>query len=346
MFGLDAFRGERRETTVGGVPGVQGAAESIAKRMMIATAVVTVLGGLLLVAGVLLGSRHELSERGFDPDRLSTAGQLGVGMMVIDSRKAVAFVVTFIVCIVLAVGIIGWHYSRKEVTPLQRALRLQRDFIADASHELKTPLAVLSARIDLLEFRQTHGRSIDDALADLRGDVDRMNAIITDLLEAASGAVEGGTVHLANVVSQSIDAVLPLASRDGVRIISRINGDPSDFAVRGGATGLSRCLVAVLDNAIAHSPTGGEVTVSLGYGHRGDAVIRVSDHGTGIDGDPERLFRRFARDDNGTTHQGYGLGLALARDVTERYGGSLEVESTSPCGTTMRLSLPLLFAEV
>ena len=75
--------------------------------------------------------------------------------------------------------------------------------------------------------------------------------------------------------------------------------------------------------------------VSLGYArHRQWAQIRVSDH-------PERLFRRFARDDDGTARQGYGLDLALARDVANRYGGSVAVESSSPSGTTMLLSFPL-----
>lgn len=90
------------------------------------------------------------------------------------------------------------------------------------------------------------------------------------------------------------------------------------------------------------SPEGATVAVSLGCArHRQWAQIRVSDHGPGIGGDPERLFRRFARDDDGTAHQGYGLGLALARDMANRYGGSVAVESSSPSGTTMLLSFPL-----
>ena len=90
------------------------------------------------------------------------------------------------------------------------------------------------------------------------------------------------------------------------------------------------------------SPEGAAVAVLLGCArHRKWAQIRVSDHGPGIGGDPERLFRRFARDDDGTAHQGYGLGLALARDVANRYGGSVAVESSSPSGTTMLLSFPL-----
>ena len=124
-------------------------------------------------------------------------------------------------------------------------------------------------------------------------------------------------------------------------LVTRIDGKREDFVVKGNAVGLSRCIVAVADNAIAHSPEGGQVTVSLGYHHHGDAAIRVSDHGAGIADDTERLFRRFARDDDGTAHQGYGLGLALARDVASRYGGTVEVESTSTHGTVMLITLPL-----
>lgn len=82
-------------------------------------------------------------------------------------------------------------------------------------------------------------------------------------------------------------------------------------------------------SGIIEDPDGS--AVSLGYArHRKWAQIRVSDHGPGIGGDPERLFRRFARDDDGTAHQGYGLGLALARDVANRYGGARSRWSPRP----------------
>ncbi|MBT1172031.1 HAMP domain-containing histidine kinase [Bifidobacterium sp. MA2] len=313
----------------------------ISLRMTIAMAVITVVGGVIYILGVLLGSRHEFTERGLDPNAMSVTEQFGSGMMIIDTRKAIGFTVLFVLGVVAAVALVGRYYSRKEVAPLEHAFELQKDFVADASHELKTPLAVISTRIDLIDFRRAHGQPIDGALADLRGDVDRMNAIITDLLVAARGAVDTEPVPLAGVIDQSVDAVRPLADKRGVVIDKRIDGDPAHLIVRGNAVGLSRCLVAVLDNAVAHAPDGTHVTVSLGYHHRGDATIRVSDHGPGIGENPERLFRRFARDDDGTTHQGYGLGLALARDVANRYGGALDVESTSASGTVMRLTLPL-----
>lgn len=313
----------------------------ISLRMTIAMAIVAVIGGILFALGVLLGSRHEFTERGLDPNNMAVTGQFGPGMVVIDMKKAIAFTALFIIGVVLAVAIIGWYYSRREVAPLERALELQKDFVADASHELKTPLAVITTRIDLIDFRKAHGQPIDQPLSDLRGDVDRMNAILTDLLMAARGAVNAEPVLLADIVDQSVDAVSPLADSRNVAIATRIDGQRDDFVVKGNAVGLSRCIVAVTDNAIAHSPEGGQVTVSLGFHHHGDVAIRVTDHGTGIADDPERLFRRFARDDDGTAHQGYGLGLALARDVASRYGGTVEVESTSAHGTVMLITLPL-----
>ncbi|PST46002.1 ATPase [Bifidobacterium callitrichos] len=326
---------DNREGAHGHVAGL------ISLRMTVAMAAVTILGGVLFVLGVLLGSRHEFAERGIDPNAMSVTEQFGSGMMVIDTRKAVGFTVLFVLGVIVAVAVIGRYYSRREVAPLEHAFELQKDFVADASHELKTPLAVIATRIDLIDFRRAHGQPIDGPLEALRGDVDRMNAIITDLLVAARGAVDAEPVPLAGVVDQSVDAVRPLADKRGVIIDRRVDGDPAHLVVQGNAMGLSRCLVAVLDNAVAHAPDGTHVTVSVGYHHRGDAVIRVADHGPGIGENPERLFRRFARDDDGTAHQGYGLGLALARDVASRYGGTLDVESTSARGTTMRITLPL-----
>ncbi|PST49745.1 hypothetical protein COO72_00475 [Bifidobacterium callitrichos] len=326
---------DNREGSHGRIAGL------VSLRMTVAMAAVTILGGILFVLGVLLGSRHEFAERGIDPNAMSVTEQFGSGMMVIDTRKAVGFTVLFVLGVIVSVAVIGRYYSRREVAPLEHAFELQKDFVADASHELKTPLAVIATRIDLIDFRRAHGQPIDGPLDDLRGDVDRMNAIITDLLVAARGAVDAELVPLAGVVDQSVDAVRPLADKRGVVIDRRVDGDPAHLVVRGNAVGLSRCLVAVLDNAVAHAPDGTHVTVSVGYHHRGDAVIRVADHGPGIGENPERLFRRFARDDDGTAHQGYGLGLALARDVANRYGGTLDVESTSARGTTMRITLPL-----
>ncbi|RSX51575.1 sensor histidine kinase [Bifidobacterium callimiconis] len=371
------------------------AATSISLRMTLAMTVITLIGAGCMIAGVLLGSRHEFSERGIDPNDVNAAAS-AVGTWVIDQKKALAFIVLFAVGIIVATALVGWYFSQRELAPLHEALRLQKNFVADASHELKTPLTVISLQTDLIEYRQSRGMPIDDAVKQLRGDVDRMNDIINDLLLAAQGAQKPEPVELPSVIAEAVETVRLLADSrhvtidwddvaGGVRAETGADGagaagsgaDGSDAAgveaktggtvtgpgsktdasnvsasgkpitVLGGRFGLMRCIVAVLDNAIAHSPDDSHIRVTAyttGASLRGsgrEAVILVSDHGTGIGGDPERLFQRFARSDDGTAHQGYGLGLALARDVVSRYHGWIDVESSSPSGTTMRITMPL-----
>ncbi|OJU42286.1 MAG: hypothetical protein BGN97_01630 [Microbacterium sp. 69-10] len=101
-----------------------------------------------------------------------------------------------------------------------------------------------------------------------------------------------------------------------------------------------RAVIALLDNAVRYSPDGASVQLTATpTGRR--AEIRVADHGPGLgDMDPERVFERFARSTASTERRGFGLGLALVRDIANRFGGSVEVERTSPTGTTFLLTLP------
>ena len=103
---------------------------------------------------------------------------------------------------------------------------------------------------------------------------------------------------------------------------------------------LVRALVALLDNAVAHSPAGGSIELSARRLASG-VEIRVADHGAGISGiDPAEVFERFARTPDSGRGRGFGIGLSLVRDIAQRAGGSVVVESTSPGGTVFLLTLP------
>ena len=174
------------------------------------------------------------------------------------------------------------------------------------------------------------------------------------LLKPHSGIIEdpdGSAVSLTDAETRllSVLAAAPDHVFSREELLSQVFSDGSDMGtvdayvsyLRGKTT---RTIIETVRGRGYRigSPEGATVAVSLGHArHRQGAQIRVSDHGPGIGGDPERLFRRFARDDDGTARQGYGLDLALARDVANRYGGSVAVESSSPSGTTMLLSFPL-----
>jgi two-component system, OmpR family, sensor kinase len=107
-------------------------------------------------------------------------------------------------------------------------------------------------------------------------------------------------------------------------------------------TSLRRALVVLIDNALAHSPEGGTVRVSAEV-ERGRAVVRVRDEGPGITGiDVDQIFERFSHGPDEGRRRGFGIGLALVRDLAVRHGGRVSVESTSGDGTAMRLELPVV----
>ncbi|MCU1528588.1 MAG: hypothetical protein JWP75_2351 [Frondihabitans sp.] len=253
---------------------------------------------------------------------------------------------------VIFAGLVSWIIAGRAVRPLGHALRLQREFVADASHELRTPLAVLDARIQVLQRRLAAGvpgdaRATAETVQALRSDSRALIDIVNDLLLAADLSAESersDPVAAGRIVTDAADSLQILANERGVILTA----DVTDVRVRIPATTLRRCVVALVDNAIAHSPDGAMVTIrALREGTR--FVLTVADHGQGIVGiEPERIFERFAHEQASVhvdstaapARQSFGIGLALVRDIATRQGGSVRVEATSSEGTTMRLELP------
>ena len=292
----------------------------------------------------------------------------------LDGLVPVAVVVGVLGVVVL--GVIAWWASRRAAQPLADALAVQRAFVADASHELRTPLTTLTSRIQLAQHRAQRGGDVGAVLGELRGDAAVMDAVLSDLLQAAesAGAGPGDRAATASVLAAAhaaIAVIEPRAAVRGVRVVAEAS--PSLEAAAEHAA-LSRAITALLDNAVRHSPDGAVVRV-LGQRIGRRVAIRVVDQGAGIVGvESERLFERFARAAGGAgdgagyagparadagagdrsdqgagagdageagQRRGFGLGLALVRDIATRFGGAVRVEHTSPAGTTFLLELPL-----
>jgi signal transduction histidine kinase len=246
---------------------------------------------------------------------------------------------------ILLAGVASWLIGRGAVRPLGTALALQRSFVADASHELRTPLAVLDARLQQLQRRPPQGQDLVPALARLRADTRSLIDLTTDLLllaEAGSLGDGGGSARtaLAPVVQETAAAMGLVA---GERRITVHATAPDDAWVAMPETSLRRTLTALLDNAIAHAPDGS--TVRIGATSAGRRIaLTVEDEGGGIQGvEPDRVFERFTHAGDGVRadgKRGFGIGLALVRDVVVRWGGTVSVGSTSEHGTTMRIELP------
>ena len=242
-------------------------------------------------------------------------------------------------------AVLGALIGRRAVRPMAEALALQRMFIADASHELRTPLTLLSTRAQLLDRAIATSGSSSDIVADSAGivhDVARLNEVVDDLLTAADPQRRDEHVELDLValVSAAVDSAGAHASAKSVDL--RCHNDTPALAQRvvGSATALRRAVLALVDNAIDHTPSGGTITVTTRVDDVRRIVVTVSDSGPGVrTKDAGDLFRRFHSGGHRTGRNHYGLGLALSHDIVNRHGGHLRLVPTQS-GATFELVLP------
>jgi signal transduction histidine kinase len=235
---------------------------------------------------------------------------------------------------------------------LEDSFGRQRRFMADASHELRTPTAVLRTEADVI-LAQSH-RSEEEYRASLtviRDAAGRLARIVDDLfalarVDAENVATRRERVYVEELVDDAMRMVRALGDARGVRVNLQ---EAVEAPVDADADLVGRLLITLLDNAIKHSPDGGVVEVRM---QRRDGVVDVGviDQGKGIpEQDRERVFQRFVRlaEEDGAGEQpaarpsGVGLGLAIARRIAEAHGGSLIVFDSTPGRTEFRLTLPL-----
>lgn len=257
----------------------------------------------------------------------------------------VALVVVGAVAIVLA-GVLSWVIARRAVRPLGDALRMQRTFVADASHELRTPLAVLDARVQLVQRRLAEGAEGTDelrkSLAQVRSDTRALIDVVGDLLLAAAGEDDRAPADACAVAEATVESMRVLAAENAVALEVR-RPDEAVWVSMPEAS-LRRCVVALTDNAIAHSPRDTTVRIELVAGAK-TLTVSVQDHGPGVRGiEAARLFDRFAHaPESGVPGRGrtsFGIGLALVRELAVRHGGRVELRSTGPGGSVFALALP------
>ncbi|MEU2299565.1 HAMP domain-containing sensor histidine kinase [Streptomyces antibioticus] len=224
--------------------------------------------------------------------------------------------------------------TNETLAALEASVERQRRFVADASHELRSPIASLRTQ---LEVGAAHPGLLD--VAGAVEDTVRLQRLAADLLllarlDAGEGPVPGARVDLAALAREEA------AGRPGV-IVSAAG--PVEA---GGSRGqLGRVLANLLDNALRHARTGVSVTVrEEGRGEDARAVVTVADDGDGVPvADRERIFERFVRLDDARARDdgGAGLGLAIARDVAVRHGGTLTVGDAPAGGALFELRLPV-----
>jgi heavy metal sensor kinase len=226
---------------------------------------------------------------------------------------------------------------------LESVLQQQRQFMADASHELRTPVSIgrTAAEVTLARTGRPE-QEYRDALAVAGEQMRRLSRIVDDLFTLARADATGlslqrAALYVDELVADCVRETRLLASPKAVSVEWQ---GPADLEIEGDARWLQQMLTNLLDNAIRHTPDGGSVRVEVAP--RDHAVeIAVADTGSGIPADArERVFERFVRLDDARSGPGAGLGLPIARAVAEAHGGTLVLGRSDAGGSTFVVRLP------
>jgi signal transduction histidine kinase len=223
---------------------------------------------------------------------------------------------------------------------LARVDRARKEFIANASHELRTPIFSLGGFVELLQDEQVDQATRDEFLASMRTQVDRLQKLAVDLLDlsrldAGSLELESEAVDLGELAHAVVAEFTPAVVQHRTDLELRVSGE--QVGARCDRERVVQIMRILLDNALRHTPEGTTVTVSASADN-GAAEFAVADSGPGIEPSARaQLFERFYTAD---AARGSGLGLAIARELAERMDGRIELLSR-PGRTVFTLALPV-----
>jgi two-component system phosphate regulon sensor histidine kinase PhoR len=234
-----------------------------------------------------------------------------------------------------------------DVSELRQLESVRRDFVANISHELKTPLTAIRGLVETMiddpaMDRETHDRFIEK----IRDQSTRLSNLVSDLLtlsrlESGAGGLRFEPMDLRETVSESVRTQVHAADTKQVGLFPGMPDTP--VTIEGDSEAMRELVDNLVSNAIKYTPSGGRVDVKLST-HNGSAVLEVVDTGIGIPPEEQsRVFERFYRVDKARSRQlgGTGLGLSIVKHVALAHGGSVSLKSASGRGSTFRVQLGL-----
>jgi signal transduction histidine kinase len=237
----------------------------------------------------------------------------------------------------------GSFLTRKSIEPVERTMDYMRRFMADAAHELRTPLAVVRSRAEVALASGNDAGGEREALVAIEREATRLGKIVDDLLRLARSDAGGWPVtmkriFLDDVVSDAVSAASALASSTGVELSLDVFEEAS---IEGDEALVRQLAMILLDNAIKFTPAGGSVTVSVTGSPQGP-VVRVADSGIGIPSDQiAHIFERFYRADTARVRGvGAGLGLSIAQWIADVHHARITFRSEAGNGTVAEVRFP------
>lgn len=270
----------------------------------------------------------------------------------ITSRQGILtnLIYTFFIvalAMLIVIFLISRFFANKSIKPIKEAFERQKQFIADASHELKTPLAVINTNVDvLLGSGEDTIKNQSKWLYYIKSEVERMTNLTKDLLYLTNvDYSEVSLIFSSFNLSEALENVI--LTMEGVIFESNILLDyhmDSNLIMMGNNEQIRQVIMILLDNALKYTEPKGKVEVVLRRNHN-HSLLSIKNSGKGIaEEDINKIFDRFYRIDKSRSRNsgGYGLGLAIARAIVEQHGGSIYAKSVLNESTTFTVELPLI----
>jgi two-component system phosphate regulon sensor histidine kinase PhoR len=230
-----------------------------------------------------------------------------------------------------------------ETTELRRLERIRQDFVANVSHEFRTPMTIIRAMAEtLLDSPEDFPVKGEDYLNRMIAEVDRLSLISNDLLilsAAESNIVRKHATNIARICRSVVQGLEPKAKEKGLTLTY---GGPSEVMIEANETQVTQVIMNLVENALNYTPSG-SVWVDLIPGEE-QVSVKVRDTGIGIASDQApRIWERFYRVDRARSRSsgGTGLGLSIVRHIVEAHGGTVRLDSALNSGSTFTITLPV-----
>ncbi len=248
----------------------------------------------------------------------------------------------WLLCRMVPYGVDEQLLLLQDITERRRLAAMRRDFVANASHELRSPLTVITGYLDVISSDPDVPAEWQKPLQQMQGQAIRMNKIVGELLELSRLESSGsaGSDEIVDVCSLLSTARIDYANQEGIAEI-RLNCT-SRVQLHGSSTEIASLIINLLSNAVRHTPPDGTITLSWATSADG-AVLEVADNGSGIAAEHlPRLTERFFRVDSGRSRDdgGVGLGLAIVKHILERHQAELRIDSVPGDGSHFECRFP------
>ena len=290
-------------------------------------------------------------ERGFSGDYRYCRTDLGgeTMLLLLNCQRELATFRSFLYASVgislagvLGVFLLLWLFSGRIVRPIAESYEKQRRFITDAGHELKTPIAIIQADADVLESEQ---EGENEWITDIRRQTRRLTELTADLIylsrmEEEKPSLRMQELSLSELVEETARSFQAPALAKGKRFQASV---APDVHMTGDANALAKLVSILLDNAMKYSTEGGSVELRLEKSGKTARLAVKNSTPPREKGNADQLFARFTREDDSRSSEtgGFGLGLAIAKAVTEAHKGRIHAQSEDGASLTVTAELPL-----